>query len=314
MDNQNAHDLHQLINRIRNEMNDEYHRIQQNALSDPANAGDQGEKNWAKLLQGWIPSNYKVVTRGRIINPKGVLSPQIDVLILKESYPEKLTEINHYIDAGVVAAFECKLTLKANHIKEAIEKSKIIKELYEPRRGTPYKELHAPIIYGLLAHSHTWKNPGSDPINNVNAHIQENDLAIIEHPRQCIDIVCIADLITCTSVKWSIGGLSSTQENRYKILETGYIIRNSQNNQRSPIGNFISSLCSRLAWEKPELEDIRKYYWFSGVTGGGGSIERLWNITDVYIPETIQDIKNGKLVKANMLKGLNEWQEIFHFP
>ncbi|MDE0636113.1 MAG: hypothetical protein OXI43_09740 [Candidatus Poribacteria bacterium] len=311
MNNQNTHDLHKLMKRISNEMNDEYNRIQQNALSDPANAGDQGEKNWAKLIKGWIPSNYKVVTRGRIINSKGILSPQVDVLVLKESYPEKLTEINHYISSGVVAAFECKLTLKANHIKETIEKSKIIKELYEPRKGTPYKELHVPIIYGLLAHSHSWNNPGSNPQKNVVTHLKENDFEIIKHPRESIDIICVADLVTCTSYKCPIGFLLATQENRYKMVETGYIIRNGQN---SPIGDFISTLCGRLAWENSELVDIRNYYWFSGITGGGNSIGRLWNITDVYTPQTIQDIRSGKLVNTNLLKGLNEWQDVFHFP
>ena len=71
-------------------------------------------------------------------------------------YPEKLLDKKLYLAAGVVAAFECKITLKTEHIEQAMKTCATIKKLYPDREGTPYRELHTPIAYGLLAHSHSW--------------------------------------------------------------------------------------------------------------------------------------------------------------
>ena len=60
--------------------------------------------------------------------------------------PERLRNKKLYLAAGVAAAFECKTTLKAEHIAKAMETCVKIKSLYPVREGTPYKELHAPIV------------------------------------------------------------------------------------------------------------------------------------------------------------------------
>ena len=76
MNETQAHDLHNFMQQISQEMASEYRRIQ-----DPGTAGDQGEENWAELLRGWIPSNYEGVTKGRIISQDGRTSPQVDVVV-----------------------------------------------------------------------------------------------------------------------------------------------------------------------------------------------------------------------------------------
>jgi len=146
------------MRQISAEMSAEYDRIQMRATEDPGTAGDQGEENWAELLRGWIPRAYVVVTKGRIISQEGVTSPQIDVLVLKGAYPKKLLNKKLYLAAGVAAAFECKTTLKASHIEETIENCVRVKSLYPTRTGTPYKELHAPLVYGASAYPQTlWR-------------------------------------------------------------------------------------------------------------------------------------------------------------
>ena len=157
MSQDKTHDLYDFMRQLSDEMAAEYDRIQKWATEDPGTAGDQGEENWAELLRGWLPSTYKVVTKGRIISQDGRTSPQVDVLVLKDVYPGKLLNKKLYLAAGVAAAFECKTTLAAAYIAEAMETCVKIKDLYPIREGTPYKELHTPIIYGLLAHSHSWK-------------------------------------------------------------------------------------------------------------------------------------------------------------
>ena len=162
-----SHDLHDFMNQITSEMSFEYERIQKRATEDPGTAGDQGEENWAKLLREWLPRGYEVVTKGRIISHDGKTSPQIDILVLKNSYPKKLLDKKLYLAAGVIAAFECKITLKPTHITEAFNKSVSIKGLYSERMGSPYRELHSPIIYGLLAHSHRLGGKESTPEEKI---------------------------------------------------------------------------------------------------------------------------------------------------
>ena len=138
MSNEKSHDLHDFMKQLRDEMAAEYDRIQKRAPEDPGTAGDQGEENWAELLRGWLPRTYQVVTKGRIISADGRTSPQVDVLILKDVYPEKRLKKKLYLAAGVAAAFECKITLKASHIEEAVKRCVEIKNLYPVREGTPY--------------------------------------------------------------------------------------------------------------------------------------------------------------------------------
>ena len=110
------HDLTQLIQQATAEMAAEYGRIRARAQEDPGTAGDQGERNWADLLRRWLPKSYNVVTRGRIIFSNGEASGQVDVLVLSPSYPNGLLDKNLYLAAGVLAAFECKNTLRRQHI------------------------------------------------------------------------------------------------------------------------------------------------------------------------------------------------------
>lgn len=88
MSQEKTHDLQDFMRQLSVEMSAEYERIQKRATEDPGTAGDQGEENWAELLRGWLPRTYEVVTKGRIISQEGVTSPQIDVLVLKGSYPK----------------------------------------------------------------------------------------------------------------------------------------------------------------------------------------------------------------------------------
>ena len=90
MEKAKNHDLLDFMAQISQEMSLEYERIQKRATEDPGTAGDQGEENWAELLRDWLPPTYQIVTKGRIIAENGKTSPQVDVIVLKSSYPKKL--------------------------------------------------------------------------------------------------------------------------------------------------------------------------------------------------------------------------------
>ena len=72
-----------------------------------------------------------------------------------------------YLSGGVAAAFECKTTLKSTHITKAVRTASSIRKNLPERTGSPYKELNSTIIYGLLAHSHSWKGDKSKPLENI---------------------------------------------------------------------------------------------------------------------------------------------------
>lgn len=197
----NQHELFDFLQSVSDGLADEYQRIQKRATEDPGTAGDQGEENWAQILREWLPPTYQVVTKGRMLSDKGKASPQVDVLVLYPTYPTYLLNKKLYLAAGVAAAFECKVTLKAEHVTEAISSSAEIKRLLSRRGGTPYRDLSCGLIYGLLAHSHSWKGEKSTPIDNIEHKLEKVDRAVITHPREMLDLVCVADLATWTLSK-----------------------------------------------------------------------------------------------------------------
>ena len=316
MEIEKPHDLYDFMEQISNEMSSEYHRIQLRAAEDPGTAGDQGEENWAELLRGWIPPSYEVVTKGRIISEDGHTSPQVDVVVLKDIYPQRLLSKKLYLAAGVAAAFECKTTLKASHIKEATETCARIKDLYPIRSGTPYRELHSPILYGLLAHSHSWKGGNSTPENNISRKLSESDFAHVSHPRQSLDVLCVADLGTWTSAKTTfLGPRQVDYAVNPKIAQiygkNGSAVSLHLNHTRSyerqdehftPIGAFIAHLIRRTAWESPGLRDLADYYRLTGLDGAGEGSGRHW-------PGSIYGEEIRSRVEAGQLSNGRVWDE-----
>ena len=118
------HDIHDFLSSSQRNIDEEYVRILKRAKEDSGTAGDQGEENWATLLRNWLPSYFHIVTKGRILCENGYASPQVDVLILHPSYPKMLLDKKLYLVGGVAAAFECKTTLKSEHVKKTVETAK----------------------------------------------------------------------------------------------------------------------------------------------------------------------------------------------
>ena len=321
MSEETTHDLHDFMQQKSKWMAEEYDRIQKRATEDPGTAGDQGEENWAKLLRDWLPRTYEVVTKGRIISQDGRTSPQIDVLVLKSIYPKQLVDENQkmYLAAGVAAAFECKTTLKAAHIDEAIETCVKIKNLYPAREGTPYKELHAPIVYGLLAHSHSWKGPNSTPANNIAQKLLKfSGASYLSHPRQGLDLLCVADLGTWFSghitfirpqpaVKpsdslYRLGGSTD------RICVAHTTLQNKQVKHFTPIGVLIYCLSQKLAWENPELRDLADYYRNTDVVGSGitmGQPTAVWPSSTIYS----RAVYSRLLADKSLPRGYGTWDE-----
>ncbi|MFE2879220.1 DUF6602 domain-containing protein [Streptomyces roseus] len=194
-----GHELQRFIDQMAVELADEYERIRLRATEDPGTAGDEGEENWANLIREIVPASYPVVTKGRILSADGRATPQIDVLVLSPAYPPFLVRKAKkvYLAEAVVAAFECKLTLKTNHVLEAARTAALVRTMTDIRSGDPEAELFGTPFYGVLAHSHSWKGEGSTPMKNVRAALS-TALDSAQHPRDLLNLVCVADLATWT--------------------------------------------------------------------------------------------------------------------
>ena len=336
------HDLHDFMAQIQYQMSAEYERISKRATQDPGTAGDEGEENWAELLRNWLPSNYSVVTKGRIIGHDGRCSGQIDVIVLKGTYPKALIGKKIYLAAGVAAAFECKNTLRANHIDKAVSTCVDLKGLYPIRKGTPYKELHSPITYGLLAHSHSWKGEHSTPELNISEKLWGADHQYVVHPRLGLDLICVADLCTWSSDKrmplyFTDDKLDEIKRNLQDALEQeGYDQNESMNRfekfkrdihvgeavttymrtpasgisgvrDTTPIGAFIAYITEKMAWEYPEMQGIALYYKNILLPAAQGRFERSWSPSAIFSEETLPRVEADDFVNGPW----SEWRTIF---
>lgn len=225
------------------------------------------------------------MTKGRILSDEGKASPQVDVLVLHPSYPVALRDKKLYFAGGVVAAFECKLTLRKEHIKKAKRNAAIIKNLLPQRIGNPYDELHQPIIFGVLAHSHSWTTTNIWTPFDICLQPGETVSNKYNHPRYMIDVVCISDLATFvldTEIFMGplldeerlsafgddpLGGVNTvygaTWELNEEVFGKGMIL-----------ARLITALSTRMAYEDPALRPFVDYLSRTAGKGSAGTITK----------------------------------------
>jgi hypothetical protein len=98
-----------------------------------------------------------------------------------------LLATNLYLAAGVVAAFECKNTLRLAHVREAVSRGVRLQQLV---RSDPSVKHH--IVFGLLAHSYAIR--AKSPAGSVVNALMRADEGLVSDPRDCMDFLCVADL------------------------------------------------------------------------------------------------------------------------
>lgn len=282
-------DLIDFLNSASNQIDEEYFRIQKRAKEDPGTAGDQGEENWAKLLKDWLPPIFQIVTKGRIINSEGDASPQIDIIVLKPEYPKGLLDKKLYLAGGVLAAFECKTTLKAKDLEKFFRNSIVIKKLL-PQGNSIYDKLQSPIFYGLLAHSHIWKK-GTGIIEKISDRIWQFDLNIISHPIQVPDLICIANLGAWHAIKSPLPHSNYVAGQIKQVIITAYMCEQTdKKHDVKAIGSAIKWLLFKLSKEHTGLESLSKYFKRTLRTGGSGPL-RYWPIKEVFSEMHLKELK-----------------------
>lgn len=108
----------------------ERNKFKATSLSNPDCAGERTEEIFAKLVRELVPDEFKVVTRARIEFNDPSESPQLDLIILKPGGEKRLNDLKSYPLDSVLAAFECKLTLRKRDIEKAAVTANAIKGNY----------------------------------------------------------------------------------------------------------------------------------------------------------------------------------------
>jgi hypothetical protein len=276
------HDFFKLMSAVKESLRRDYARIRQRSREDPGTAGDQAEEGWAEILRNWLPATYRVVTKGRLLFEDGTSSPQVDILVLTPSYPRALGNEKYVFAGGVVAVFECKLTLRKTDIDRAFQTAASIKKKARERLGTPYDELNAPPIFGLLAHSQSiGKKPDSHKLYEC---IQNVFPKHAEHPRELLDVVCVADTATIPLGKHILVGDNLTQDEKESLenidaesaLTTMYVIQDEReldvqlDHSGAILAGLIYELTHRLAFEDATLRPWADHLSSLGFYGGIG--------------------------------------------
>lgn len=310
-----SHELETFVDEVSAQLQAEYERIRQRAREDPGTAGDEGEENWRELLADWLPGQLSIVTKGRILGADGRLSPQVDVLVLHPGYPPALRNKKTYLAGGVLAAFECKLTLRAEHVGKAAATARTIRSLAQPRVGSPYEELRSPIIFGLLAHG---TSLGRDPLRRIDG-LLAGELARDAHPREALDMLCVADLMCWQSWYILMGrrflNLSPDQWEQTRALhgldEEGSIHASygrwvagsapwpGNDQPPNPLYELIGALMRRMARELPEYQRLADYWLLAQTKGtsGAATASRSWPFSALS-DEVAAKVGRGELVSS----------------
>jgi hypothetical protein len=310
MDNQREFHTHEIFDYMgwaTAEMGKDYERIRTRGHQDPGTYVEQEEEDWAGVFRNWLPPYFQVETKGRILSHDGQASPQVDVLILSPAYPKKLRDRKHYLAGGVAAAFECQLRLQPQHIEKAVQNAAAIKRLLPAQGGSPYKELQAPLIYGLLARSHSFKSEASSPTKSIQDQLKAGDARFARHPREMIDCLCVSDLGAWFGRKWPRSGQFNLAEpDKLPKVLTAFVEHSHTSHVKvrgfTPIGALLTYLFRFLAWEYPDMRRVSRYLTVPGLTGDSMGDVREWPF-DIYSEQARNAIINSPLESANW----SEW-------
>lgn len=294
------HDLVTFMHQDAIEMQSEYNRIRSISKEDPGTAGDEGEETWAELLRNWIPESYQVVTKGRLLAADGRRGPQLDVLVLRPGYPRRLVNKKLYLVGGVAAAFECKNTLRPEHLERAFEQARVVDNLSSRRTPTAFSELVSEVFFGVLAHSTVWTSEPENQRRRID-HLLQAGLSTMTGPRSAPGLVCVADV-----GEWSI--LRMTYDGPGLIPEAAWQARRNlwggtlppegaatvsyarwvdgefpaDQKPPNPIAAAVANILGRLAHDDVSVRPMSQYFFAAGLGGSGVGVATRQFPLDVY--------------------------------
>ena len=204
----------------------------------------------------------------------------MDILVLNPSYPRGLGKEKYVFSGGVVAAFECKLCLRKRDLDKAFKVAAEIKRKATPVLGTPYDELNVPPIFGILAHSQSLgKGRSAWKLHDA---VENYQTKYTEHPREFVDIICVATSATLLMGKQVLIGNDLCEGDREALREanmtgaisTMYVICEEDIEDTFSTGAVLASLIMelthRLAFTDLGIRPWADHLSCLGVYGGIG--------------------------------------------
>ncbi|MEV0297000.1 DUF6602 domain-containing protein [Nocardia sp. NPDC050710] len=162
-------------------------------------SGHHGEEIWGRFLRAWLPPQYEIGYRKYILleheaEDGSDISGETDIVIFHPAYPAALRDRHEVLLSGVVAAFSSKLTLDRSGLAEAVREAAKVRRAATLRARNLHSRLLTPFLYGVLAHTHSWKSAASKPIATTTSALAELDAEHSMEPREALDLLCVADL------------------------------------------------------------------------------------------------------------------------
>lgn len=276
---------HRWLQGVEQDIQQEYVRLHAAARADPQRAGHGGEGTWARILSELLPPTYEVATRKYIVPEEGDDVFETDLIIFQPSYPRALRVREEVLASGVAAAFSIKLTLDRSGIRDGFDRAARIKRGVKPRLGSPRSEINAPFPVGLLAHSHSWK--GGNQKARVQGICVEMDNIYAKHPRETLDLLCIADLgVWSTSrtpfVPSTVVRNMSAEAARVQMVGAAMTSVMEVHSKSPTVAVFVASLYERMSHTDPTLRPLADGFRALGDSGGGGGSPRFWGLEQVF--------------------------------
>jgi len=161
------------------------------AFGHPGTKGDASESVWLDMLKTYLPQRYRA-TKGHVVDSKGSISDQIDVLVFDRQYSPFIFEFQGQtiIPAeAVYAGFEAKQSINAAQVDYAQKKIASVRRLHRTSLPIPTamgvlppKPLHR-IIGGLVTFESDWNPPLGKPLLDALSGSDENG---------ALDLGCVA--------------------------------------------------------------------------------------------------------------------------
>ncbi|QSE72488.1 DUF6602 domain-containing protein [Rhodococcus sp. PSBB049] len=196
-----AHRYHKWLNEISQQMQSGFEDAHAEAAksSGAQKAGHHGEEIWGRFLQEWLPPQYEIGYRKYIIleneaDDGSDVSGETDIVVFHPSYPSALRKRHEILLSGVAAAFSSKLTLNKAGIEEAVQEAARLRRAAKLRSHDIHGKILTPFVYGILAHTHSWKSPTSKPVEAITSALMGLDAKFSAEPREALDLLCVADL------------------------------------------------------------------------------------------------------------------------
>jgi hypothetical protein len=260
------HEHHQWLEDLNRSIVESYARDQTMAGESKRiqQTGHRVESRWDEVLSDWLPPQYEVDKRKYLLleTPDGpTVTRETDLVVFYPHYPEKLRTKESVLASGVAAAFSVKRTLNRDAIVEAFRDGVTLRRGMKIRDGTLRHHLVPPVFFGLLAESHAWKT-SDNPKEKIKTITDELGKETLQSPREGLDFICVADLGCWTRQVAVLTEKFLAQTpvitpffGNEAIVLTGMRHR-YEDQDLSPLTNFIGSLWQKLAINDPSLKPL----------------------------------------------------------